>query len=73
MAQSGSMRPLLVVVRLPAQQSLLSRAHARPGTHHQLGQTLLITESFGWVQLEGEPVEDVRHGDIVWFEPEEKH
>ncbi|MFT8417562.1 MAG: cupin domain-containing protein [Acetobacter sp.] len=47
---------------------------ARTAWHtHPLGQTLLITEGFGWVQREGGPIEDVRSGDIVWFEPEEKH
>lgn len=47
---------------------------ARTAWHtHPLGQTLLITEGFGWVQREGGPIEDVRPGDIVWFEPEEKH
>ena len=47
---------------------------ARTAWHaHPLGQTLLITEGFGWIQREGGPIEDVRPGDIVWFEPEEKH
>ena len=47
---------------------------ARTAWHaHPLGQTLLITEGFGWVQREGGAIEDVRPGDIVWFEPEEKH
>ena len=27
----------------------------------------------GWVQREGGPIEEIRPGDIVWFEPGEKH
>lgn len=40
---------------------------------HPLGQTLIITSGLGRVQREGGPVEDVRPGDVVWFEPGEKH
>ena len=38
-----------------------------------MGQTLIITAGCGWVQRWGEPVEEVRPGDVVWFEPGEKH
>lgn len=40
---------------------------------HPLGQTLIVTVGFGRVQREGGPVEEIRPGDIVWFEPGEKH
>jgi quercetin dioxygenase-like cupin family protein len=40
---------------------------------HPLGQTLIITSGFGWVQREGGPIEEVRPGDVVWFPPGEKH
>jgi quercetin dioxygenase-like cupin family protein len=47
---------------------------ARTAWHtHPLGQTLLVTAGLGRVQWEGGPVEDIRPGDIVWFEPGEKH
>ena len=47
---------------------------ARTAWHtHPLGQTLLVTAGFGWVQKEGGPVEEIRPGDVVWFEPNEKH
>jgi len=47
---------------------------ARTAWHtHPLGQTLVIVAGEGWVQREGGPVEDVTVGDIVWFEPGEKH
>ncbi|EJK88225.1 cupin domain-containing protein [Agrobacterium sp. SHOUNA12C] len=47
---------------------------ARTAWHtHPLGQTLLVVSGIGRVQREGGPVEDIRPGDIVWFEPGEKH
>jgi quercetin dioxygenase-like cupin family protein len=47
---------------------------ARTAWHrHPLGQTLIITAGCGWVQREGEPIEEVHPGDVVSFEAEEKH
>ncbi|WP_413670681.1 cupin domain-containing protein [Mucilaginibacter sp. Mucisp86] len=47
---------------------------ARTAWHtHPLGQTLIIVSGLGWVQREGGPVQEVRPGDVVWFEPNEKH
>ena len=40
---------------------------------HPLGQTLLVTSGLGRVQREDGLMEEVRPGDIVWFEPGEKH
>jgi quercetin dioxygenase-like cupin family protein len=47
---------------------------ARTAWHtHPLGQTLLVTAGFGHAQREGGSIEEIRPGDIVWFEPGEKH
>lgn len=47
---------------------------ARTAWHtHPLGQTLIITAGLGWVQREGDAVEEVRPGDVVWIPPGEKH
>lgn len=47
---------------------------ARTAWHtHPAGQTLIITSGLGWVQREGGPIEEVRPGDVVWFEKDEKH
>jgi quercetin dioxygenase-like cupin family protein len=47
---------------------------ARTAWHtHPLGQTLIVTSGLGWVQKLGGPVEEIRPGDVVWFEPGEKH
>lgn len=47
---------------------------ARTGWHtHPLGQTLIVTSGLGRVQKWGGSVEEIRPGDVVWFEPNEKH
>ena len=47
---------------------------ARTAWHtHPLGQTLIVTSGFGRAQKLGEPIEEIRPGDVVWFEPGEKH
>jgi len=40
---------------------------------HPLGQTLYILSGQGWVQRDGGPVETINPGDIVHFEPGERH
>lgn len=47
---------------------------ARTAWHtHPLGQTLIVTAGLGWAQRDGGPVEDILPGDVIWFEPGEKH
>ena len=47
---------------------------ARTAWHtHPLGQTLILTAGYGWAQREGGQVEEIRPGDVIWFEPGEKH
>lgn len=47
---------------------------ARTAWHtHPLGQTIIVTAGLGWAQVEGEPVEEIRPGDVVWFPPKVKH
>ncbi|MBB5060572.1 quercetin dioxygenase-like cupin family protein [Granulicella aggregans] len=47
---------------------------ARTAWHtHPLGQTLIVTSGLGWAQKDGEPVQEIRPGDVVWFAPGEKH
>ena len=47
---------------------------ARTAWHtHPFGQTLIVTSGYGWAQREGGAIEDIRPGDVVWFEPGEKH
>ena len=47
---------------------------ARTAWHtHPLGQILIVTAGCGGVQRWGDPIEQIRPGDVVWFPPGEKH
>src|ERR1700678_2413949 len=47
---------------------------ARTAWHsHPLGQTLYVVSGVGRVQTLGEPVREIRPGDVVWIPPGEKH
>jgi 4-carboxymuconolactone decarboxylase len=47
---------------------------ARSAWHtHPLGQTLIVTAGTGRVQRWGDPVEEIRPGDVVWIPPDQKH
>ena len=55
-----------------------SSVHFSPGarTHwhtHPNGQTIFVTEGVGLAQRRGGPVEVIRPGDRVFFEPGEEH
>ena len=60
--------------RRAAAASVTFEPGARTAWHtHPRGQTLIVTAGLGLVQREGGPIEEIRPGDIVWFEPNEKH
>lgn len=60
--------------RRAAAASVTFEPGARTAWHtHPLGQTLIVTAGCGWAQREGGPVETIHPGDVVWFEPNEKH
>jgi 4-carboxymuconolactone decarboxylase len=47
---------------------------ARTAWHtHPLGQVLIVTAGTGRVQRWGDPVEEIRKGDVVWIPPGQKH
>jgi len=47
---------------------------ARSAWHtHPLGQTLIVTAGTGRVQRWGDPVDEIRQGDVVWIPPGQKH
>src|SRR5690349_9357445 len=47
---------------------------ARTAWHtHPRGQTIFVTEGIGLCQKEGGPIEEIRPGDRVFFEPGENH
>jgi len=47
---------------------------ARTAWHtHPLGQLLIVTAGTGRVQRWGDPVDEIRQGDVVWIPPGQKH
>ncbi|SDD32645.1 Cupin domain protein [Variovorax sp. CF079] len=47
---------------------------ARTAWHtHPIGQTLIVTAGTGCVQRWGDPVQEIRPGDVVWIPPGQKH
>jgi quercetin dioxygenase-like cupin family protein len=62
----------------PPSRTAAALVHFTPGARtawhtHPLGQTLFVTEGVGLCQREGGPVEEIRPGDRVFFEPGENH
>jgi quercetin dioxygenase-like cupin family protein len=67
-------------VAAPSEPSRLAAAsvHFAPGARtawhtHPNGQTIFVTEGLGLCQRDGGPVEVIRPGDRVFFEPGERH
>jgi quercetin dioxygenase-like cupin family protein len=67
-------------IAAPAGTSAVAAAlvHFTPGARtawhtHPHGQTIFVTEGAGLSQREGGPVESIRPGDRVFFEPGENH
>ena len=47
---------------------------ARSAWHtHPLGQILIVTDGTGWIQQWGEPIQEIRKGDVIWIPPGVKH
>jgi quercetin dioxygenase-like cupin family protein len=47
---------------------------ARTAWHtHPVGQILIVTAGCGRVRRWGGPIEEISPGDVVWFQPGEKH
>lgn len=76
---TGTVRldPLFMTAEDPARvtgASVTFEPGARTAWHtHPLGQHLIVTTGYGRVQREGGPIEEIRPGDVVWFEPGERH
>jgi quercetin dioxygenase-like cupin family protein len=67
-------------VATPSDRSRLSASsvHFTPGARtawhtHPNGQTIWVTEGVGLCQRRGGPIEEIRAGDRVFFEPGEEH
>jgi quercetin dioxygenase-like cupin family protein len=73
-------RVYIDTVATPSEQSRLSASsvHFTPGARtawhtHPNGQTIYVIEGIGLAQRRGGPIEVIRRGDRVFFEPGENH
>ena len=62
----------------PPPSRLRPHVHFTPGARtawhtHPIGQTIYVTEGIGRCQRRGGPIEVIRPGDRVFFEPGEDH
>jgi quercetin dioxygenase-like cupin family protein len=62
----------------PPSRVASAAVHFTPGARtawhtHPLGQTIFVIEGIGRCQREGGPIEEIRPGDRVYFEPGENH
>lgn len=54
--------------------NVVFEAGSRTAWHtHELGQLFIVTSGTGLVQRWGDPVQEIRKGDVVWIPPHEKH
>ncbi len=67
-------------IAIPSGESRLSASvvHFAPGARtawhtHPKGQTIYVIEGLGLCQRRGGPIEVIRPGDSVFFEPREEH
>lgn len=67
-----------VAVPVPPARAASAFVHFTPGARtawhtHPFGQTIYVTEGVGLCQREGGPIQVIRPGDRVVFEPGENH
>jgi quercetin dioxygenase-like cupin family protein len=67
-----------VAVPAPGSHVQANSVHFTPGARtawhtHPNGQTIYVTEGLGFAQHRGGPIELIRPGDRVFFEPGEHH
>ncbi|MEZ5016512.1 MAG: cupin domain-containing protein [Flavipsychrobacter sp.] len=58
--------------------TLVGNVYFEPGARsnwhtHLAGQILIITDGVGYHQIEGQPIETIKKGDVVWCPPNVKH
>src|SRR5438132_3363244 len=75
---TGSVHIDAVAIPSDASRVNASSVHFSPGARtawhtHPNGQTIYVTEGAGLCQRRGGPVEMIRPGDRVFFEPGEEH
>lgn len=67
-----------VVTGAPPSRLKAVRVSFEPGARtawhtHPVGQALHVVAGLGWVQIKGQPAEEIRPGDTVWIDAGEVH
>jgi quercetin dioxygenase-like cupin family protein len=67
-----------VAAPAPPSRTAAAMVHFTPGARtawhtHPFGQTIFVTEGVGRCRRRGGPIEEIRPGDRVYFEPGEDH
>jgi len=75
---TGSVRIDPLFSKQPATKAAGALVTFEPGARtawhtHPAGQTLIVVSGIGWVQKEGESIREIQPGDVIYFEPNEKH
>ncbi|MEJ7839605.1 MAG: cupin domain-containing protein [Thermomicrobiales bacterium] len=75
---TGSVHIDLVAIPSPESRISANSVHFSPGARtawhtHPHGQTIYVIEGIGRAQHRGGPVEEIRPGDRIFFEPGEDH
>lgn len=75
---TGAVRIDMLNVAAPPSRVSCASVTFEPGARsawhtHPLGQTLIVTAGCGWTQCEGEPIVEIRAGDVIWCPPGHKH
>jgi quercetin dioxygenase-like cupin family protein len=75
---TGSVYVDAIASAAPPSRTAAALVHFTPGARtawhtHPYGQTIFVTEGVGRCQRRGGPVEAIRPGDRVFFEPGEDH
>jgi quercetin dioxygenase-like cupin family protein len=75
---TGDVYADVVASPAPPWRTAAANVHFTPGARtawhtHPLGQSIFVLEGVGLCQREGGPIEEIRPGDSVFFEPGENH
>jgi quercetin dioxygenase-like cupin family protein len=44
-----------------------------PSVTHLHRKLTIVTQGVGWTQCEGEPIVEIRAGDVIWCPPNHRH
>ena len=67
------------IIQAPAPaRDVINRVGFEPGARtawhtHPFGQTLYVISGVGRFQTQGQPIREIKAGDVIWIPPGEKH